>query len=278
MNKPIIQLLKGTFDNENALSKLRAQHLILENINDDINTIYEKHIDRESISYIEIFPNFLTLEFPTPTGININMMPIILNRSAIPEEYHSYIDIINKVPIPFENRDKIMYLTIHEEFIKSEETHRRPGLHIERPGSIINGGEIVKYDVNDPKYLGLRWGLGYVSEQGIPIDGIYMASNVCDSCSVYNCLIDKPEEVTDKFGGIEHMKWKLGEPEFLKANKLYWITDRTPHESLPMKTDTWRQFFRLIVGDISVWYSKHNTPNPLGIMPNAPIVDDDKFT
>lgn len=32
----------------------------------------------------------------------------------------------------------------------------------------------------------------------------------------------------------------------MKKNKLYWITDRTPHESLPMESQTYRQFFRLV--------------------------------
>jgi hypothetical protein len=61
--------------------------------------------------------------------------------------------------------------------------------------------------------------------------------------------------------------------------------DRTPHESLPVKapendpmaTHAYRQFFRLVVGSISVWYSKHNTPNPLGMLPDAPISNEDKF-
>jgi hypothetical protein len=71
----------------------------------------------------------------------------------------------------------------------------------------------------------------------------------------------------------------------VQANKLYWLTDRTPHESLPVAAPVTdpaamyvsRQFFRMVVGKISVWYDKHNTRNPYGLMPDAPISFSDKF-
>ena len=34
---------------------------------------------------------------------------------------------------------------------------------------------------------------------------------------------------------------------------------------------------KLVVGPIGVWYSKHNTPNPLGVQPDVEIVEFDKF-
>ena len=55
--------------------------------------------------------------------------------------------------------------------------------------------------------------------------------------------------------------------------------ERTPHESLPLPKGTYRQYFRLVTSDVNVWYSKHSTPNPLGIKPGkmVKIVDGDKF-
>lgn len=44
---------------------------------------------------------------------------------------------------------------------------------------------------------------------------------------------------------------------------------RTPHESLPLKRAAHRQFFRLVVGKIDVWYARHSTPNPA-----CPVPDD----
>lgn len=38
-----------------------------------------------------------------------------------------------------------------------------------------------------------------------------------------------------------------------------------------------RQWFRLVSEEIDGWFSQHNTPNPLGIEPTAPIVYYNKF-
>lgn len=102
---------------------------------------------------------------------------------------------------------------------------------------------------------------------------------------MYPNLLVKPEDVTDDHGGCEHLRDHEGVGENLKKNHLYWITDRTPHESLPVQPPAddpdakyvYRQFIRIVVGRISVWYSKHNTPNPFGLQPDAPISDINKF-
>ena len=116
------------------------------------------------------------------------------------------------------------------------------------------------------------------SAPNIPVDGIYMASTVDASTTVYPCMIEKPHEVTDVHGGIEHMRDYLPPPVYIKKRQITWITDRTPHESMPVEKTEYRQFFRVVAGPVSVWYSNHNTPNPLGIMPNAEISHEYKFT
>ena len=60
---------------------------------------------------------------------------------------------------------------------------------------------------------------------------------------------------------------------------MVWITDCTPHESLPLPAGKSRQYFRLVTSDVSVWYADHSTPNPLGIVPpdNVKIVHGNKF-
>jgi len=70
----------------------------------------------------------------------------------------------------------------------------------------------------------------------------------------------------------------LGEPELLNAGEVCWITDRTPHESLPVSSTepVFRQYFRLVVGPVSVWYTQHNTPNPTGTLPDAPVICHDR--
>merc|ERR1712107_790288 len=56
---------------------------------------------------------------------------------------------------------------------------------------------------------------------------------------------------------------------------------RTPHESLPLKTGAFRQFFRLVTSQVSLWYADHSTPNPLGVKPDpaiTKIVRGNKFS
>jgi len=57
------------------------------------------------------------------------------------------------------------------------------------------------------------------------------------------------------------------------------MTDLTPHESLPLRQGTARQYFRLVTSDVSVWYEKHSTANPMGITPDwgTEIVPQSKF-
>ena len=59
------------------------------------------------------------------------------------------------------------------------------------------------------------------------------------------------------------------------------ILSRTPHESLPLETSGYRQFFRLVTSQVSLWYRDHSTPNPLGVEPDPQItrvVVGDKFS
>ena len=97
------------------------------------------------------------------------------------------------------NNDLIGYLTIHESYVEPGTTQRRPGLHIERPGVVasqdtrlVTRPTIERWSVIQPysnnrqpptaeelAYMNLAWGLGSWIE-GIPIDGIYMASTVDD--------------------------------------------------------------------------------------------------
>jgi hypothetical protein len=175
---------------------------------------------------------------------------------------------------------RVVYLTVHESLVPVGETQRRPGVHIERPGPGI-GGRVCKF--GDDFYFSLAWGLGtWASNEDLPVDGIYMASNVAESCAIWPVLIDRPEEVTDRHGGLDPtMVAHLGPAHALGANELVWFTDRTPHQALPLRAPeteyVYRQFFRLVAGPIGVWHSKHNTPNPLGILPDATISDEDKF-
>jgi len=300
--------LLGTLRDNLPISKLQGNRYMLEDIINYVekplyDEFYLKHINKNEVPYM-IWPRqdkfskpdnirmTFPIEFPPPKDININMMPIKMGGYLfhyLPDECSHYAEFIygNCMATFYKTgeypKDRIAYLTIQEGLVPIGETQRRPGLHIERPGSIKCGGKW--HNADSQEYMNIAWGLGRWGEDGLPSDGIFMASTINNSCAIWNCVIDNPEEVSDKHGGFEHMRHLLGEPRKLRANEMCWFTDRTPHESLPIKapennpnaTHVYRQFFRLVVGPISVWYSKHNTPNPTGVQPDAPISDDDKF-
>ncbi len=285
-----LAILGGTLDGSNPLSKLRGNALVWNQIFNEVSkSHYESHIDVKSVACLRNvnLERGQRLEFPKPTGIDINMMPIRIISRTWPENCGSYMRLLlYHCPVP--RSSSVMYLTIQESLVPVGTTQRRSGLHIERPGS-CGRPRVVELPLDGyfgSEYHDICWGLGYCDKKGLPVDGIYFASNVADSSRVYDALIDRPEEVTDAHGGIEPMRKYLGEGHTLKANEVCWITDRTPHESLPVRapdgdptaTHVYRQFVRLVVGDISVWYSKHNTPNPTGLQPAAPISDEDKFS
>ena len=240
---------------------------------------------------------------PPPSGktIDVNMMPVNLWAldTSLPEDLRQYANLIGALPIvkydlsTTKMKPKIVYLTVQEGKVPVGRSQRRPGVHIERPAS-IGGGEVSRgfsgfkksLSVAEKKYLDLAWGLGSCPKGvDIPVDGIYVATSVSDSCAVWPALIDKPECVTDAHGGVEPLRPFLGDPVLLQAGEVCWMTDRTPHASLPLRapdgdpaaTHVFRQFFRLVAGPVSVWYAKHNTPNPTGTQPDAPCVSVNKF-
>ena len=64
-----------------------------------------------------------------------------------------------------------------------------------------------------------------------------------------------------------------------EAGEMVWMTDRTPHESLPIPAGTQRRYVRLVCSDVAAWYADHSTPNPLGVAPptHVEIIHGDKF-
>lgn len=282
-----LELLKGCHREKHELYALKgnwiALNKIFEKVDEWQDSKYREHIDKGvAFKIIRLLVQPYSggrVTFPEPTGIRVNMMPIKLrDEDTIPDFCRPYLSMIRTVRWQQQllDPDHVSYLTIHESVVEPGDSQRRPGLHIERPGRVVHGGRIVR-DGEDG-FRDLAWGLGH-RRQGYAVDGIYMASNVAGSCAIYPLQITSPADVVDEHGGIEHMRHLLGEPKLLEAGELCWFTDTTPHESLPIAGDApvHRSFFRIVVGRISVWYSKHNTPNPTGLAPDAPVSDDDKW-
>ena len=234
----------------------------------------------------------IKINFPEPTGININMMPIVLGMDNIEylKGYFNIIDLCVREQLGVEGAwgkyyagKWIGYLTIQESCVEPGETQRRPGLHIESPlgkGRLVPQPDYKEVGIDayhNSEWKSIAWGTGRWCGTH-HADGIYMASNTENSTKLYPYLVENSEKVTDIHGGLEEYKSDLT-GEIMKKDTMYWFTDKTPHESLPNLTDkpVYRQFFRLVVGPIGVWYSQHNTPNPLGVQPEAEIVEYSKF-
>jgi hypothetical protein len=234
--------------------------------------------------------------FPKPSGVCVNMMPIGMSwdywdgrrNATVPESLAGYLDLIFYCCLSQamgRGEHDVAYLTVHESWVAPGACQRRPGVHVERPcgGRVVGDDEDAWYD--------LKWGAGawvksldtagatVTCEDGCAYEGLFMASSVSGMGEIWPCIVEEPGRVCDRHGGLEHVRHQLGESRPILADTLYWLTDRTPHASLPnlSTVPVYRQFFRLVVGPIDRWFSRHNTPNPCGLAPAAAISDEDKF-
>ena len=224
-----------------------------------------------------------TVNFPEADNLKVNMMPIIVgDRESVPyPQYNPLIEACNLEP------GTIAYLTINEGYIEKGLSQRRAGLHTEAVnfgahgggrvpvvigphggGGSHGGGSIKK---SPARHGGGSHGGGGLHGGSGPYKGLYIASTVDKTTRIFDCSV----EPTHFHGAME--EYPDAPSEELKANTLYWLHDKVPHEVLPMKEAQYRQFFRLISEDLHGWYAKHNTPNPYGVQPSAPILYGSKF-
>lgn len=279
LNSILRVLLIGTYDKCSPWRLLRGMKDLIKLIWNNVCDLWSQYIVTNGV-----FASIVSqVTFPEPKGININMMPFVIGASrSLPSEYHQYLPMIAKCPNYDEDEwGNIGYLTIQENLVKGGKSQRRAGLHTETPGVAFeeegHGQWVTKH------HRALHWGGGYCeldsATKGVYVGGICMASNVSNSCRVWNARIAEPGEVVGHLGDLEHLRSRLGSGFALEAGNLCWITDTTPHESLPLPDNTYRQYFRFVGSKVSLWYADHSTPNPLGIVPpsHVRIVKGNKF-
>jgi len=213
------------------------------------------------------------VEFPNPANRNVNMLPFILgSEDSLPEYLRPYYGLIQSCPVHQNELGKVCYLTICESFVKAGETQRRAGLHTEAPGAIQGPGGTFTAAWEH------HWGMGMAYTDDTLEGGLFIASNLDSTCEVWNALIDPAGGIADSQGGVEHLRPYLGEGSRLCAGELVWLTDRTPHEALPQREDGYRQFFRLVTSNVSLWFKAHSTPNPKVPLPShVKIIEGSKF-
>eukprot|EP01040_Poterioochromonas_malhamensis_P003858 gene3858-4121_t len=246
--------------------------------------------------------------------INVNMMSFDLfdPEGTLPSYVHGYLDMIkqcrsyvksyvdmlyltgikgngehrresSRKRLDYTNiRNRIAYLTIDERPLSQVgASHRRGGVHVECPGA-LRSKEIANKSIYTPDLSFYHpWGMGQAIDEFL-VGGIFLASNVSDSTAVWNCRVhDTFGDIIGPHGSLERMREVLGPPtKRLGGGELVWLSDRTPHESLPIEDGSIRrQFFRLVVGEIAFWFADHNTRNPTGfeVPPYVPIIEGNKF-
>ncbi len=243
-----------------------------------------------------------SVKFPAFQGTNINMLPFRMgDPESIPEEYRHYSDLIEACRLPPSELGKVGYLSVSESIVAAGASQRRPGLHTEGhpmlawgeysggswggspppPASPQPKGEPKPKSEPEPEpgawggsWNGEGWGRAPVPRKGAALlGGLYMASTIAGSCAIW----DRYVKVPGPMGDCEHLRCELGSGQLLDANELVWLTDRTPHEALPVMETTPRQWFRLVTSLVDVWYRQHSTANRLGIQPPCRIIETNKF-
>ena len=116
-----LDLLRGTIDETNSLITLRANPLVWSSIFADVNSYYEKYIDKTSVAYLEDCVRYAAADFPEPSDINVNMMPFkIFERSTLPSYLAPYWPMIDSclVSSSYGGGDRVAYLTVQESLVQ----------------------------------------------------------------------------------------------------------------------------------------------------------------
>ena len=244
---PLLKIfLEGLYDEGCNLSKLRGCPYIVMKIWKEVRSFWEEKItlppieDKESLKKCgiryqrEVFKlceesfksetyfaplrlgmgyyahNGRNYSFPTPTDININMMPFIVGENLkdckLPDYLQNYWPLIEACLRPqYERRywhlwpkskipsdiGKVYYLTIQESWVEPGNSQRRPGLHVDSPGSAASRSKVKIMTLNT-----VDWILRVMAS----LNGIAATDGVSDvpimlESRMKNLRIGKPNQV-----------------------------------------------------------------------------------
>jgi hypothetical protein len=192
------------------------------------------------------------IKFPKFSGIRCLMMPFVQgDSSSVPDLYLPYKKIIEST---FIKKGAKGFLTIDESLAAKDTPHRgarsRHGRALHTEAGLIPG-------------IGLGWGsTGWGSSHKVKLDRdveVLLANSLDDSCAVWGTT----QEETSRDGDIGHLsdEYPYADAKMMKAGEVHKIGILTPHESLPVKADTERQFLRIISSGVHGAES-HFTKNP----------------
>lgn len=194
------------------------------------------------------------IRFPEFTGIRCLMMPYIQgDPGSVPEQYSAgYEDILRSV---YFKEGEIGFLTIDESLAKKGAPHR---------GNRAKSQRALHTEVGRlPNKIYVWGGGGWGSAHRVTLDGetkVLLANNLDDSCALW-AATHEDTSIDGDIGYLSDM-YPYSDAVMMKAGEVHKIGILTPHESLPVKDDTNRQFLRIISSGVH-GREPHFTPNPL---------------
>lgn len=195
----------------------------------------------------------MQFSFPQVSGLRCHMMPILQGDSgSLPAIFAPYAGFVDEFVL---QKGQIGLLTIDESFVEVGKSQRGYGkgsrtLHTEA----CRAPEGMSWGPSPP-----HWG-GSPRVLVDPDTKILIANSVDDTCMVW----DAEEEDITPDGDLGDLAYKYPRDQgrMLKAGRVAQIGVRTPHECIPQKESSFRQFVRL-VGVGVTGREDHFTTNPL---------------
>ena len=168
--------------------------------------------------------------FPTYSGIQKYMQEIDLSNITLPDELAGYLPTVKKMCAAHKATVGKAFVTIDEKVVKAGMSQRRPGPHVD--GCFIP----------DLNYWGHGGGWNHTCNNlPIPRMSVVVAASVV-GCRVWRGTF-KGEPQND--GDLSHIREQLDEGELVPAGVGFQLSPDCVHESLPLNTDTQRQFLRI---------------------------------
>jgi hypothetical protein len=178
------------------------------------------------------------VEFPENTGERIYMMPFTL-ESGLPEHVARWQGTIDSMIADIDT-DETMYLMVDQGLIKSGDSHRRGGAHIDGNWIASNDGLIARYKT---QFGGRHDTAGGHRVMGLSDESIILASDV-SACNAYSGeFIGSPKDG----GDCSHIDISSADVTRLEANKVYTGNVTMIHESLQVEKDVMRTLVRINV-------------------------------
>lgn len=181
------------------------------------------------------------------------MMPYIQgDSSSVPEQYEAYFSIVDSVYL---EKGKKGFLTIDETFVQKGNAQRAQRAKFGRALHTEAGLRGALYCWGHP----YGWGRSHnvILERNVRV---LLANNIDDSCAVWDTEHFDTSEDGDI--GDKAFMYPYSDAIMLKNGEVHDIGILTPHESIPVKEDSNRQFLR-VVGEGVYGREPYFTVNPL---------------